>query len=65
MEMAGFAAEIAAGVTAARLAEIEERKAVLNETIPSFKVSLSIFPFTHLLHKLLKGKGGFLLLSFD
>ena len=44
LEMAGFALEIAAGVTSARLAEIDSRKALLNENIPSFKVTHS--PFT-------------------
>ncbi len=37
--MAGFAAEIDAGVTPERLKEIDDRKEWLNEHIPSFKVS--------------------------
>jgi hypothetical protein len=39
VELNGFSLELAAGVTAARLAEIDARKAWLNENIPSFKVS--------------------------
>ena len=59
MEMAGFAIEIAAGVTPERLAEINTRKAWLNEKIPSFKVSLLPLLFI-IYYIILKGKGRFL-----
>jgi hypothetical protein len=56
VELNGFSLELAAGVTAARLAEIDARKAWLNENIPSFKVShLNILFFIY--YKILKGKG--------
>jgi hypothetical protein len=61
VEMAAFSLEIAAGVTPERLAEINTRKAWLNENIPSFKVSTVRIIF-NIYYIILKGRGGFLFL---